>query len=637
MAKRSRRNASRGSVNNIILETLYSGSKYGYEIIKEVEEKTDGKIVLKQPSLYSSLTRFENKGYVTSSWADSEIGGRRHYYTLTDEGKAYYENCVLNKRSCYEFLNDDYEFDNSIPTFEESESFDTEDNSDNDNSYDYDVSSGDESISYTGYNFDVNDRITSLLSDDDEEIEDAFSDPNDDEENIEAENDVFFDNESESEDVDDIQYDEPTLHEEDLDVDNSEENSIDEEDLYQSINSIHANYTEDKEYDNNDTLKYTNNLSKEINDVYNSIKATTIENNTPIDEESPYEREKKKQESMNILYGNNVISRQEESEHTYSFAEAPPTYFVDENGITKKYINTNSIQQTSYSNPNQANMFNSSDFDEIMRKGNKTKSQRREQTSTPIIDQFDQLSDEEIERRNKIFQEKFDNIADSRMVKPAINNEQDIDKSAYIEEEYVDTQNNFVSFDEDDNDSYYFKYNDKEIEENDPTNNVKISEYNNYQKNENDDFAEINQRNYIKSNKAKFVLGLTLLVVMLIEFTSLLFILKTKTTLGAADNTLFIIGYVLIIVISLSLMVPMFFNPNKRKLNTFKFGYSLTLGILSFLVLCTLTYAVNAFLGFDITNIEFFYAKLLIPITLSFNLILGPIIYKIISINKKMY
>ena len=52
MSKRNRKNASRGSVNNIILESLYSGQKYGYEIIKEIEEKTDRKIVLKQPSLY---------------------------------------------------------------------------------------------------------------------------------------------------------------------------------------------------------------------------------------------------------------------------------------------------------------------------------------------------------------------------------------------------------------------------------------------------------------------------------------------------------------------------------------------------------------------------------------------------------
>ena len=42
--KKRKRNASRGSVNNIILRTLSNGDKYGYEIIKEVEEYSNGKI-----------------------------------------------------------------------------------------------------------------------------------------------------------------------------------------------------------------------------------------------------------------------------------------------------------------------------------------------------------------------------------------------------------------------------------------------------------------------------------------------------------------------------------------------------------------------------------------------------------------
>jgi PadR family transcriptional regulator PadR len=95
--KKRKRNASRGSVNNIILKTLTSGDKYGYEIIKEVEEYSEGKIQLKQPSLYSSLSRFEEKKFVSSYWGDSDIGGRRHYYHLTDEGMAYYKKFVLKE------------------------------------------------------------------------------------------------------------------------------------------------------------------------------------------------------------------------------------------------------------------------------------------------------------------------------------------------------------------------------------------------------------------------------------------------------------------------------------------------------------------------------------------------------------
>jgi PadR family transcriptional regulator PadR len=97
MAVKSKKPASRGFVNNIILESLLPGDKYGYEIIKEVEEKSNGKIVLKQPSLYSSLKRFETKGFITSYWGDSDIGGRRHYYTITELGRTFFKSQNKNK------------------------------------------------------------------------------------------------------------------------------------------------------------------------------------------------------------------------------------------------------------------------------------------------------------------------------------------------------------------------------------------------------------------------------------------------------------------------------------------------------------------------------------------------------------
>lgn len=79
--------SGRGSVYNIILKALQSGDKYGYEICQEIETKTNGNYILKQPSLYSGLKRLEAQKLVRSYWGDSDIGGRRHYYSLTQEGK----------------------------------------------------------------------------------------------------------------------------------------------------------------------------------------------------------------------------------------------------------------------------------------------------------------------------------------------------------------------------------------------------------------------------------------------------------------------------------------------------------------------------------------------------------------------
>jgi len=83
----------RGHIDTIILKTLFDGDKYGYEILDEVAKKSDGAYELKQPTLYSCLKRLEGQGLISSYWVDSEIGGKRHYYCLTDDGKnTYMEN-----------------------------------------------------------------------------------------------------------------------------------------------------------------------------------------------------------------------------------------------------------------------------------------------------------------------------------------------------------------------------------------------------------------------------------------------------------------------------------------------------------------------------------------------------------------
>ena len=82
----------RGHIDTIILKSLYHGDKYGLEIIQEIEEKSNGSYELKQPTLYSCLKRLEGQGLISSYWEDSEIGGKRHYYKLTDLGKETYKN-----------------------------------------------------------------------------------------------------------------------------------------------------------------------------------------------------------------------------------------------------------------------------------------------------------------------------------------------------------------------------------------------------------------------------------------------------------------------------------------------------------------------------------------------------------------
>ncbi len=80
----------RGNIDTIILKTMLDEDKYGLDIIKEVEQRSNGTYELKQPTLYSCLKRLENQQLISSYWVNSDIGGRRHYYKLTDKGREFY-------------------------------------------------------------------------------------------------------------------------------------------------------------------------------------------------------------------------------------------------------------------------------------------------------------------------------------------------------------------------------------------------------------------------------------------------------------------------------------------------------------------------------------------------------------------
>lgn len=87
MAQASKDGIPRGQLPMIVLSVLTSGDKYGLEMITIAQEQTDSAIIIKQPSLYSALKRMEEAGDISSYWEDSAIGGKRHYYSITESGR----------------------------------------------------------------------------------------------------------------------------------------------------------------------------------------------------------------------------------------------------------------------------------------------------------------------------------------------------------------------------------------------------------------------------------------------------------------------------------------------------------------------------------------------------------------------
>ncbi len=77
----------RGYTDAIILKRLIAKDGYGYQISKEVACISEGKLELKEATLYTAFRRLESAGYIRSFWGDETIGARRRYYSLTDAGR----------------------------------------------------------------------------------------------------------------------------------------------------------------------------------------------------------------------------------------------------------------------------------------------------------------------------------------------------------------------------------------------------------------------------------------------------------------------------------------------------------------------------------------------------------------------
>jgi len=83
---------AKGQLSFLILNCLLDRDFYGLDIITEVKNRSNGRINLKKPSVYSNLTRMEKQGMVSSYMRSSEVGPNRKYYSVTEKGRNTYNN-----------------------------------------------------------------------------------------------------------------------------------------------------------------------------------------------------------------------------------------------------------------------------------------------------------------------------------------------------------------------------------------------------------------------------------------------------------------------------------------------------------------------------------------------------------------
>ena len=90
----------KGSIPLMVLKLFTNGDMYGYQIIKKLELLSHGVFSFKEGTLYPILHSLEKLSYVVSYWQESEIGRKRKYYRITQQGQMYF-NQKLNEWKCF--------------------------------------------------------------------------------------------------------------------------------------------------------------------------------------------------------------------------------------------------------------------------------------------------------------------------------------------------------------------------------------------------------------------------------------------------------------------------------------------------------------------------------------------------------
>ena len=76
----------RSSTETLVLSTLADGSKYGYQILALLRERSGGRLALAAGTLYPILHKLEQKGAVAARWQEG-VTRKRKYYALTPKGR----------------------------------------------------------------------------------------------------------------------------------------------------------------------------------------------------------------------------------------------------------------------------------------------------------------------------------------------------------------------------------------------------------------------------------------------------------------------------------------------------------------------------------------------------------------------
>ena len=98
----TRRDLIKGSSDSLLLCLIEQQPTYGYQIIKELDRRSQGYFKFKEGTLYPALHRLEKSGLMLGRWQMLPNSRQRRYYYITDKGRS---RLAVERIQWQDFLN----------------------------------------------------------------------------------------------------------------------------------------------------------------------------------------------------------------------------------------------------------------------------------------------------------------------------------------------------------------------------------------------------------------------------------------------------------------------------------------------------------------------------------------------------
>jgi PadR family transcriptional regulator len=77
-----------GTLDLMVLQTLtVMGSLHGYGIARRIEQVSANEVLLNQGTIYASLVRLEQRGWISAAWGTSDNNRKAKFYSITEAGQ----------------------------------------------------------------------------------------------------------------------------------------------------------------------------------------------------------------------------------------------------------------------------------------------------------------------------------------------------------------------------------------------------------------------------------------------------------------------------------------------------------------------------------------------------------------------